>query len=181
MSVLGDARFMAAVTPFAAIIGLKGFNTLLFYLRKYKIAIFTICILTSILFIRTAQKLYHMPVHLQGTDRVVKDASDWVKSQNLTKNKIYYCDPLLPVTLDLNPLDDKKAHSYIGTIDKLDKVLIKDEVIIWDAHFSPNEGGQPLNRFKDNKSFTLLKVFEPAEPFIVMGGYNYEVYVFQRN
>ncbi len=181
MSVLGDARFMAAVTPFAAIIGLKGFNTLLFYLRKYKIAIFTICILTSILFIRTAQKLYHMPVHLQGTDRVVKDASDWVKSQNLTKNKIYYCDPLLPVTLDLNPLDDKKAHSYIGTIDKLDKVLIKDEVIIWDAHFTPNEGGQPLNRFKDNKSFTLLKVFEPAEPFIVMGGYNYEVYVFQRN
>jgi len=181
MAVLGDARFMAAVTPFAAIIGLIGFNSLLYYLKKYKIIIFTICILTGILFILTAQKIYRMPVHLQDTGIVVKKASDWIIENNYNKNKIVYWDPFFPVALDRNPYDNKVTQSYVGNTEKPEDDVKSSDLILWDAHFSPNEGQLPLNRMIDNKNFTLLKVFKPEQPIKVLGGYDYEIYIFQRN
>ena len=181
MAVLGDARFMAAVTPFAAIIGLKGFNTLLYYLKKNKIIIFTISLLTSILFIYTAQKLYRMPVHLQETGIVVKKASDWIKEHNYNRCKIVYWDPFFPVALDRNPYDNNKTQNYVGNTEKPEDDVKNSDIILWDAHFSPNEGQLPLNRLIDNKNFTLLKVFKPEQPIKVLGGYDYEIYIFQRN
>ena len=182
MSVLGDARFMAAVTPFGAIIGLKGFNTLLYYLRKYKIVVFTISILISILLIRTAQFFYAMPVHLQSTDLVVRDATLWIKNQHLDTNRIYYYDPFLPVVLDVNPFDHVRVVSFVQNYDKPQDGLKKGELIVWDSHFSPNEGNMPLSILKDNtKDFTLLNVFKPKYTFKVLGDHDYEIYIFQRN
>ena len=52
--------------------------------------------------------------------------------------------------------------------------------MIWDAHFSPNEGRLPIESLMDNPGFRLVKVFRPKTPFKVLGGYEYEIYLFQR-
>ena len=51
---------------------------------------------------------------------------------------------------------------------------------VWDAHFGPNEGRVPLETLMNQPYLKLLKVFRPDQPFTVLGGYNYEVYVFRR-
>ena len=181
MSVLGDARFMAAVTPFAAIIGLKGFNSIINYFKIKRDIIIAVSILIGIFFIRNANIMYPMPVHLGGTDIVIRDASDWIKKSNIPPCKTVYWDPFLPVALDLNPYDNSKSQSYIWTVDAPEKDVVKGDIIVWDAHYAANEGNLPLKKLLDNPNFILLKSFKPEQPITVLGGFNYEVYIFQRN
>ena len=54
------------------------------------------------------------------------------------------------------------------------------EIVLWDAHYSPNEGRLPLENLMDNPGFRLVKLIRPEKPFKVLGGYDYEIYIFQR-
>jgi hypothetical protein len=55
-----------------------------------------------------------------------------------------------------------------------------DAIIIWDAHFGPNEGQLPLDRLLHNEHFELLKKFVPEHPFKTLNAYDYEIYIFRR-
>ncbi len=180
MSVLGDVRFMAAVTPFAAIIGLKGLDFAMSIFNKIKIVSKIIAILLAVLTIYTAQLIYSMPVHLSGPNLLVKRTADWLKDNKLDNNKIYFYDPLFPMVLNKNPFDQNQIKCLIPNSEKPEENINKNEIVLWDAHFSANEGHLPLERMKNNPNFTILNVFRPATPFIVLGGYNYEIYVFQK-
>ena len=54
------------------------------------------------------------------------------------------------------------------------------EIVIWDAHFGPNEGQMPLENLMNTPGFKLIHLTREHEPFIVLGGYTYEIYFFQR-
>ena len=80
-----------------------------------------------------------------------------------------------------NPYDNKKAQAFIYNIDKPEDEAKSGDIILWDAHFSPNEGGIPLSKLKDNSNFKLIKEFKPDQSYTVLGGYEYAIYIFQRN
>ena len=54
------------------------------------------------------------------------------------------------------------------------------ELVIWDAHFGPNEGHLPLDNLLKNDAFRLVHLTREKEPFNVLGGYLYEIYFFER-
>ena len=37
----------------------------------------------------------------------------------------------------------------------------KGEILIWDAHFSPNEGRLPFSKVNESTLLTKMKIFEP--------------------
>ncbi len=181
MSVYGDTRFMAAITPLAAIISLYGFNFIIRYFSIHKIIIYFISVLFVVFLIRNTKNIYPMPVHLIGTDVVVKDAAKWIKNNNLDTNKIFYWDPFFPIVLDINPYYNVKVECFVKNLSNPEIGTNKGDLILWDAHYSPNEGNLPLVNLSNNKNFTILKVFKPEKSFTILGGYNYEIYIFQRN
>jgi hypothetical protein len=178
---LGLTRVMAGVMPLTALLALKGWNAIIENRLFSKKAIkWGLSAVLCFLIIKTTTDFYEVPIHLNPPQQLVKEASDWLKSTEYYNNKIHYYDPFFYEMLDLNPYDTARIQELIPDRDKPEVGLAVGEIILWDAHLSPNEGQLPLKRLTENEHFQTVKVFRPEEPFTVLGGYNYEIYIFQK-
>lgn len=178
---LGLTRVMAGVMPLAGLLALKGWNVLTehtVFSNKYLKTGLSILIMFFI--IRTTTKLYSLPILLDGPPKLVKEAANWLKESEYYSKKMYYYDPLFFQMLDINPYDKDKIQELIPNPEKPDEGIAIGELVLWDAHLSANEGHLPLKRMQENEHFQTLKVFTPENPFTVLGGYNYEIHIFQK-
>jgi hypothetical protein len=82
--------------------------------------------------------------------------------------------------MGMDPTDPEKINHYVQDVLKPQHGILPGEIVLWDAHFGPNEGGLPLNRLMDNSYFRLINVFRPDVPFQVLGGHDYEIFIFER-
>jgi len=82
--------------------------------------------------------------------------------------------------MDLNPYDQERVHEFVYDRDHPEYKIEEGEIVIWDAHFSPNEGRLPLENLMSSEGFRLIHLTRDKEPFSVLGGYLYEIYIFQR-
>lgn len=177
---IGLTRVMACIIPLAALLCLKGIN-LFDKILSIQIWVKALSFALLLFFIVPLPfKLFQIPVPLSPSQELAKQASDWVKSQNFYNEKIYYYDSYFYFFLNLNPYDNTRIEECIPNREKPEEGLAKNIIVLWDAHFGPNEGKMPLQRLKSNPHFKILKVFKPKEAFQTLGGYNYEIYVFQK-
>lgn len=179
-SSLGLVRVMAAVMPLGAILSLKGYNYVekIFSFNKWIKAFFLIAILFIV--IRTVFVIYQVPVRLDTPQQLVKETADWLRESTYYKNKIYYYDPFFPEMLDIDPYDESRIQELIPNREKPEEGIPIGGIVLWDAHFCPNEGALPLNALLENPHFKLVKLIKPKESFKVLGGYDYEIYIFQK-
>ena len=56
----------------------------------------------------------------------------------------------------------------------------RGSIIVWDAHFCPNEAKLPLENLLRNPDLVLLKAFIPETSLKTLEGYNFEIYVFMK-
>ena len=77
--------------------------------------------------------------------------------------------------LHLNPYDKGEANQMISDRDHPENTVKVGELVIWDAHFGPNEGRLPLDNLLKNNNFRLVHLTREKEPFTVLGGYTYEI------
>ncbi len=83
-------------------------------------------------------------------------------------------------TLGTDPFDRDACNEKIPNREQPETGIEPGSLVQWDAHYGPNEGGMPLERLMDNDNFKVVRVFKPVYPFIVLGGYEYEVVLFAR-
>jgi hypothetical protein len=179
MSVLGDARFMAAIVPLVSILALKGFNVIV-YPIKNKIILMSVSSLVGILMLMSSLKIHHLPVKLQGGEKVVKEAVLWIAENGYSKSKIVYYNPIVPCILDKDPYAKVLIQERVNDNNQPEKDLPKNTIIIWDGHFSPYEGQLSIDSLKANPNFLVLKEFFPNPPFKIFGETNYQVALFFR-
>ncbi len=177
---LGLTRVIAAVVPLACMISLIGYNAVARFLSFSRVA--GICFMLAVVFIiiRTTFAVNNVPVKLETADKVMKETAEWVKKENKTGKFIYYYDTQACFFLGLDPYDAVNSRMLIYDGGLRPEILADSSLLIWDAHFGPNEGHVPLDTVMNQPCFKLLRVFRPDQPFTVLGGYNYEVYVFRR-
>jgi hypothetical protein len=60
-----------------------------------------------------------------------------------------------------------------------DPGISEGDLLVWDAHFSPNEGRTPLAPLLEHPSVQLVGAFVPVENMDVLGGYPFEVLLFR--
>jgi hypothetical protein len=58
--------------------------------------------------------------------------------------------------------------------------LLPNDLVVWDAHFAPNEGSTPLSMLLDRTDLELVELLVPEERMEVLGGHLFEVYLFAR-
>jgi hypothetical protein len=178
---LGLTRVMAGVMPLAALLALKGWNFVMGYkLFSKKYLQIGLSVVLAFFIIKTTTAMYSLPIKLDGPPKLIKEASDWLKESDYDDKKMYYYDPLFFQMLDISPYDTTRIQELIPNREKPEEGIAIGEIVLWDAHFSANEGGLPLERMQKNEHFQTLKVFTPEYPFTVLGGYNYEIHIFQK-
>src|SRR5262249_8610443 len=131
--------------------------------------------------VREPFRTNRIPIPFSVTEALLKQATDWIMYNGYTGKKIFYYDPTACFFLDINPFDEKRARERVSDSEHPESGIAEGEIVLWDAHFSANEGGLPIEKMKGNSYFTLLKTFEPAESFQVLGGNPYSVCIFRRN
>jgi hypothetical protein len=177
---VGEIRVIAAVFPSAVLLAMlawSGFCRLISLSRQIQL---WMTVALSILLVLTAFRVHKIPVELAPPQQLLRRAAGWLEEAEYTNRKIYYYDPYWWYFLGMNPYDTEKMHEMVPDVEHPENNIKPGEIVIWDAHFSPNEGRLPLDRLMENPYFELIKHFNPDVPFQVLGGYDYEIYVFQR-
>lgn len=180
MASVGEIRVMAAIMPLFCLLALKGWNELVDMIRPSIILLWFLNIFLLVVVFRDAKVAYRRGYKTGAEENVVLQASEWLRQSPLFKNKIYYYDPLFFIALGLNPYDQKSNQERIPDCSMPENHTSPGEVVIWDAHFSPNEGRLPLEKLLNNEFFELKKIFTPGFRMEILGGYDYEIYIFQR-
>lgn len=177
---LGLVRVIAAVAPVAAITAVIGLDKILIYIKKVSGVLKWIVTLGAIIWIAIIGiRTYKYSFEVSPPDQLMNEAVAFVKSDHLGDNPVYYFDPYFIYKLGADP--------YSGNVKQWNpkgnypvKALPSGSIIVWDAHFGPNEGNMPLEKLQKNAQLKLLKKIEPPQPFKVLGGYNYAIYIFQK-
>ncbi len=175
---LGLVRVMAAITPLAAIIALFFWSSLF---NKTKTSIVFVLNFALLIFILIGSiKINRNGFKVSGTQDLVLKAVNFVNDVSLDTNKVYYYDPLVTVALNLDPYDQTACQCCVRNYTNPSSVLENNAIVIWDAHYGPNEGRLPLENLMNDNNLVLIKSFFPENPFTVLGGYPYAIYIFQK-
>ena len=177
---LGLIRVIAAVTPLAALTALSGYNFLLKLPGKKRFISHLTASLLLVWIVYTGAFMYKNNFRLSPPERLLAEACQYTKQHKLTRNKIYYFSNFVPIKLGIDPFDTKKSSEGLPHLKPVSKALPDNSIIIWDAHFGPNEGQTPLSLLTKDSGLRIIKIFKPKVPFKVLGGHNYAVYIFQK-
>jgi len=178
---LGLIRVMGSVSPMVAVTALVGYNYIEELLSKFRKIFYGFSILMLLWMMVTVFSVCRNGFSESKTQRVLTKATDYILKNHLENHKIYFFNNYVPYRLNIDPYDDSKASWGVPNTPVVSYSVPDSSLIVWDAHFGPNEGHTPLKKLMNDNGLELLKVFKPKSPFTVLGGYNYEVYVFRKN
>lgn len=104
-------------------------------------------------------------------------AAQWV-IENRPDNAVAYLNPYLGFRADIDPYAG--SNKLIWNLDKAQAFagLNEGDWVLWDGHFSPNEGRFPLARAFAG-DFRVVAYLPPLTEMYVLGGYLFELYVLE--
>jgi len=175
---LGLIRVMGSIIPLASVICIFGIQ---FVYEKYTKK-FIPNMLFSILIAAQAYSVfsYHkLPLKADTITILIQDASEFLKEKKPT-NKVYYFNPQFAFYMNLNPYEQSKSNWGVGDKLKPSNSMSFGDILIWDAHFGPNEGGVSLKTLENDEHLHKLKSFIPLQKITVLGGYDYAIHIFEK-
>jgi len=177
---LGLIRVIGAVTPLAAIMALSGFDVLADVFSKYRKITVAVSALLLLWIVYEGVTTHRDGFKRSKPQQILAQACNYLKENDLDKYKIYYFSGYIPYRLGIDPYDSQHSSEGVPHISKISDAIPDNSIIVWDAHFGPNEGRTPLDKLLNDNGLQVLKIFRPKKPFKVLGGYNYAVYIFQK-
>jgi len=97
----------------------------------------------------------------------------------LDTNFIVAYDVTFGFELGIDPFDKSHVTWYINNDKKPSQGYPPGTIIVWDAHLGNNEGHTPKDNLLNDSNLVLLTELWPKNPIKVLGGYDYEIAIFQ--
>lgn len=175
----GLLRVMVCIVPLMSLAAMDGLETLYRSLQKPAVYRWLAGISVVALLYWQLQLWYPHPHPADGEMKTVQEACAFVKENGLDTGKIWYYNPYVFHYLQLNPWDHRLLQERVPDPANPSAGLAAGDVIIWDAHFGPNEGGLPLERLTEDPNLRKLKTILPPYNFET-GGIPYTVELFRK-
>jgi hypothetical protein len=175
---LGLIRVMAAIVPLMAIPALYGLHHL--FARFIKNQPLQITILLAIVVFQAYNYRKHLLYEYSYSTRTELTLEVAGYLENINKTKIYFFDPYIPFFMGIDPYDPKIARQGAGERFQPSGAMAEGEILVWDAHFGPNEQQLPLSYLENDSDLVREASFYPAVPLKVLGGYNYEIHIYRK-
>lgn len=177
-SSLGLSRVIGGIVPLAALTGVKGIQFVFEKIRNKRIgyAIITFLAIAQV-FLFFNQNEY--PLKQGPIDKLIVQSSEYIKELN-PDGRIYYFNPEFTFHLGLNPYDQTKSAWGVGDKLQPSNSMNFGDILIWDAHFGPNEGRVSIESLKNDQYLQEVKTFLPMEQITVLGGYDYAIHIFEK-
>jgi hypothetical protein len=176
----GLTRVIAGIIPLAAVLGVKGFNVLAPLLKNRRILQAIILLPLSAFIIYEPFRFCPIPFPTGFEEKVFDHVTRWIEKEKPIQKKLYVLNPYLVFKLNMNPYDGATVGLNFPPVDDLKTDTHPGDLLVWDAHFGPNEAHVPLDSLMKSKFFILKAVFFTEEIFVNDKGQPFEVYAFQR-
>lgn len=172
---LGLTRVMAVIMVPMALLATAGLNSIMHKLNSSaarKILLYSVMVVSVIVpFIVST-----FPVPLGPEEREHLRAVAFLqKDENLYRSKIFAANPYMPLALKRDPYD-RKSYQRIAEYSH----AATGDIIIWDAHFAPNEEQVPLTTLTHDSSLVIIGHWVPIRPFKALNNYDFEIYAFRK-
>ena len=178
---LGLIRVIGSVAPLAALTAMAGVSVLIGIKKKHWVAVIYVALAIAFgFFINDTVQRDKRYFQVSRPQQLMTNVAGYMKENGLDQYKIIYYDPYLAFKLYLDPRDASKSKKRLPVRENFLSSEPDSSIIVWDAHFGPNEGRMPLERLEKQPDLKKLKVFKPEKPFKVLGGYEYQVVIFQK-
>ncbi len=178
----GSMRVMASIAPLAALVAIRGITPILELIKK-KIALLycPLILLILLIVIITPRKVHEIPVPDMEDMVLLRQTAEWYKNSEYYGNYLIWGDPRITSLLGIDPFNDKEiGRWYLHDSIELERFIPDNAILIWDAHFSTNFGHTKLERVMNSPFYKLIKVFESSYNYKALGGYDFAIYVFQK-
>jgi hypothetical protein len=178
---LGLIRVIGAVIPLSAIGAAISFDKIHSLLSKYNkyLSTFIIVLITVIMFSQ-AKHIYKWGFYPTNRDKLMSQTANYLKDNNLDKYHLVYYDVNIVYELGRDPYNHSRTSWMIDNRERPSMPYPDSTIIVWDSHFGNNEGQMPLKNLTNDSKLVLLKKIAPETPTTTLGGYKYEIYVFQK-
>jgi hypothetical protein len=175
---LGLTRVIGSVIPLAALTGMKAFEALKKIVKRKAVVygLFSALAVLQIVFLFTRHNLF---LRADATEQLIKKSAEYISS-NEPDEKVYYFNPLLIHYLGYDPYDTSQCNWWVADKQQPSNTLDWSDLLVWDAHLGPNEGGVQLESLEKDPLLKKVKAFYPLEKIIVLGGYDYSVQIYKK-
>lgn len=178
---LGLIRVIGAVIPLAAIGASFSFDKAYIYLqKKNKFIAYVLILIITIFMFDQSKHIYKWAFYPSSRDKLMQETADYIKNNNLNKNHLVYYDVNVIYELGRDPYDNTKTSWMIANRKSPSMPFPDSTIIVWDSHFGNNEGQMPLKNLTNDPKLVLLKKIAPEIPQKTLGGYDYEIDIFQK-
>lgn len=176
MGSCGYTRVMIVIFPIAIFLLLYMLAPMIEKKGKiFPISYIIAAIIAFAIFFDLGKKTF--PLDIDNEQKEMIKVAEWLKENTTDEDLLYFQFPYLNVVGNINPFDDKRhrklfhfgfKHAPLGS------------VIIWDAHFGPNDCHIPLDYLKKSEDLEEMMHIVPDQSFKTMNNYDFEVYIFKR-
>ena len=178
---LGLIRTMTCIVPLIVYIAIAGWDFLEQRLLMKRPVIGWIASLALIgWMIFYPFSVYKIPTPLNETEKMMFGLYDQINEDENAVKKVYVCDPFFLFIDMVRTGDETRIVEGLPDTARADYGILPGERLVWDAHFSPNEYGLAFDSLLLSPYFRLIYARQPETPFEVIGGYFYEIFVFER-
>ncbi|MCB0753952.1 MAG: hypothetical protein H6602_01445 [Flavobacteriales bacterium] len=176
---LGLIRVMACIAPAIALVAAYAVKQSLDFapLKKAPIQAGISLVLVIVAAVET-YALTQLPSEPEQSQIAMRRSCGWLVERGVT-GKVHYYNPVFAYYANGELNIDSPINKSPLRPDQVNQLAVGD-VIVWDAHFGPNEGRTPLDSLIRHPYLKEIRSFKPDQPFTVLGGNPYSVNVFQK-
>jgi hypothetical protein len=164
---LGMVRYMTCLIPSSAMLALIGINRLSRIIKKYPAwVLYLFLLIVLLLIVITPFRQWYYPFRPNNEEAVSDNMSGWLKPL-LNHRSICYLNPCITTAADIDPYD-KSVFLMHGVNKNSIRWYPDSTFLIWDSHFSPQEGNTSLYTLLSDNNLKLVKVYRyynETEPF----------------
>lgn len=174
----GLQRVMAGTSPLIGIIALLVFEKLsaIKIVRKIKIPLL---VLLSVSIVFSAAQFYKRSIGYDLSAEILNRTTQWLKESGSLNHKLVMHNPYFSFSTEIDAWDNNVVQYGFSNNDKPEDGLPDSTLFIWDAHFSANEGGLPLEKIMNNPNFEVVQYFDPVVPFKAFE-LDYQIVIFRK-
>lgn len=123
-----------------------------------------------------------LPVPQQAYEPFLQRVGERIRGMEGRYDRLVCYHPQVAFRAELDPFDPGRV--FMGWKPDTTRPALgleHDDLLVWDAHFGPNEGGTSLELLLADDHLELLHFLVPRERLIMLGGRPFEAFLFRRS
>ncbi|HLG04125.1 MAG TPA: hypothetical protein VI731_11055 [Bacteroidia bacterium] len=152
---LGLTRVFAGTIPLAALIALRGFHLVFYFVQHPALRRSVLVVLVGMQIFLTFRQ-HALPLDKTAHETTADETIAWMKENKLHSRRIIATHPIIALVADKDPFDSLQWKN-LGCV--CPEKWKKGDLILWESYFAPGQSGITLESLQNDPRLEQQKIF----------------------